>query len=243
MEMTYTNGGNGGHGDGDGPQGWRRFVKPAVIGLIGVGLVVLIWRLATDTAGVKRSEAPQVTTVIPLPPPPPPPPPKVKPPPEKQPDVQTPTPKPTVAPKPAETPKPSDNQPKQMTMNAPAQAGSDNFNIGAGDGTGMAGSGNGGGSFGNGAYKQYMAYTLQQAVERDKNVQDSGGGSRFTVSVNLWLEPSGRITKVTIGQSTGDPKLDAALIAALETLGRLDEAPPPSWQYPVRLNLQGRQPG
>jgi periplasmic protein TonB len=237
MEMTYSNGGNG-----DDPKGWRRFVKPAVIGLIGVGLAVLVWRFATDTAGVKRSEAPQVTTVIPLPPPPPPPPPKVKPPPEKQPDVQTPTVKPTVAPKPAETPKPSDNQPKQMTMNAPAQAGSDNFNIGAGDGTGMAGSG-GGGTFGNATYSQYLMYTLQQAVERDSKVQESGGGSRFAVRVNVWLEPSGRITKVTIAQSTGDTKLDDAIVNALQTLGRLDEPPPSSLQSPVRMSLQGHQPG
>lgn len=238
MEMTYSNG----HGDGDGPKGWRRFVKPVVIGLIGVGLVVLVWRFASDTAGVKRSEAPQVTTVIPLPPPPPPPPPKVKPPPEKQPEVQTPTVKPTVAPKPAETPKPSDNQPRQMTMNAPAQPGTDNFAIGAGDGSGMSGSG-GGGTFGNATYSQYLSYTLQQAIERDSKVQESGGGARFTVRVNVWLEPSGRITKVTIAQSTGDSKLDDAIVNALQTLGRLDEPPPPAWQYPVRLNLQGHQPG
>jgi protein TonB len=48
---------------------------------------------------------------------------------------------------------------------------------------------------------------------------------------------------VTIGQSTGDTKLDDAIVNALQTLGRLDEPPPPAWQYPVRLNLQGHQPG
>ena len=238
MEMTYSNG----NVDGDGPKGWRRFVKPVVIGLIGAGLVVLVWRFASDTAGVKRSEAPQVTTVIPLPPPPPPPPPKVKPPPDKQPEVQTPTVKPTVAPKPAETPKPSDNQPKQMTMNAPAQAGTDNFAIGAGDGSGMSGSG-GGGTFGNATYSNYLANSLQDAVERDSKVQAAGGGSRFAVRVNVWLDPSGRITKVTIGESTGDAKLDEAIVNALQTLGRLDEAPPPALHYPARLNLQGHQPG
>ncbi|MFP3247764.1 MAG: TonB family protein [Paraburkholderia sp.] len=233
MEMTYSN--------GDDPKCWRRYVRPVVTGLIVLGVAALVWHFASDTAGVKRTEAPQVTTVIPLPPPPPPPP-KVKPPPEKQQEVQTPTLKPTVAPKPSETPKPSDNQPKQMTMNAAAQAGTDNFAIGAGDGSGMTGSG-GGGAFGNATYTQYLVYTLQRVVEGDKRVQDSGGGSRFAVGVNVWLESSGRITKVTIGQSTGDPKLDAAVVDALQTLGRLDEPPPPSWQYPVRLNLQGRQPG
>jgi len=235
MEMTYDNG----HGD-DPEQGMRRFVRPAIIVLAGLGAAALIWHFANDMAGIKRTEVSPVTTIIPLPPPPPPP--KVKPPPEKiQEDVKTPVDKPSVAPKPAEAPKPSDNQPKQMTMNAPAQAGSDNFNLAAGDGRGMAGSG-GVGRFGNASYAQYMVYTLQQAIEKDKRVQDAGG-VRFSGSLNLWMEASGRISKVTIAQSTGDSKLDEAVLGAVETLGKVDEAPPPATVYPVLVKLQGRQPG
>ncbi|HEY4352476.1 MAG TPA: TonB C-terminal domain-containing protein [Paraburkholderia sp.] len=241
MEMTYE-GGHGGDPE-DEKKGLRRFVKPAIYVIVLAGVGFAVWRFANDTAGVKRAEAPRVTTVIPVPPPPPPPPPKMKPPPEKTPEVQTPVPKPTATPKPAEAPKPMDNMPKQMSMNAPAQAGTDNFAIAAGDGSGMAGSGTGNGGFGNATYNQYLVYALQQAVERDKSVQETGEGLRFSVGVNLWLEPSGRIVKVTIGQSTGDAKLDNAVVSALQVLGKLDEPPPPSWQYPVRLNLQGHQPG
>ncbi|PCE32630.1 energy transducer TonB [Burkholderia ubonensis subsp. mesacidophila] len=229
--MTY----NG----GEPPKGPGRFVKPAVIVLALAGLVALVWHFASDTAGVKRASAPQVTTVIPLPPPPPPP--KQKPPPEKvKEEVKTPVDKPTVAPKPAEAPKPSDNQPKQMTMNAPAQAGTDSFNIGAGDGSGMVGSG-GGGRFGNAGYGQYMSYVLQRAIEQDKGVQEVGG-ARFAGVLNLWLEPSGRIVKVTIAQSTGDARIDAAVVAAVEALGKVDEPPPPAATYPVHVRLQGRKP-
>ncbi|AXK62881.1 MULTISPECIES: energy transducer TonB family protein [Burkholderia] len=231
MEMTY----NGGP-----PQkGPRRYVKPVAIALALVGLAALIWHYAGDTAGVKRASAPQVTTVIPLPPPPPPPP--QKPPPEKvKEEVKTPVDRPTIAPKPSEAPKPSDNQPKQMTMNAPAQAGTDSFNIGAGDGSGMVGSG-GGGKFGNASYAQYMVYVLQRAIEQDKGVQEAGG-ARFTGSLNLWMDASGRITKVTVAQSTGDAKLDAAVVTAVESLGKVDEAPPPATAYPVLVRLQGRKP-
>ncbi|MDS0791889.1 energy transducer TonB [Burkholderia pseudomultivorans] len=229
--MTY----NGGSPD----KGPGRYVKPVVIALVVAAIAALIWHFASDTAGVKRASAPQVTTVIPLPPPPPPP--KQKPPPEKvKEEVKTPVDKPTVAPKPSEAPKPSDNQPKQMTMNAPAQAGTDSFNIGAGDGSGMVGSG-GGGRFGNASYAQYMVYVLQRAIEQDKGVQDAGG-ARFAGSLNLWMDPSGRITKVTIAQSTGDAKIDAAVVAAVESLGRVDEAPPPATAYPVLVRLQGRKP-
>jgi TonB family protein len=234
MEMSY---------DDNAPKGPWRFVKPAVAALVAAGVIALIWHYARDTAGVKRNTAPQVTTVIPLPPPPPPPP-KQKPPPEKTEDViKTPVEKPVVAPKPAEAPKPADNQPKQMTMNAPAQAGTDNFAIGAGDGSGMAGSGGGSGSFGNATYGRYMAFLLQQTVERDRRVQDSGGGARFNVNLNIWMEPSGRITKVTVAQTTGDAKLDDAVVAALMTLGKVDEPPPPGATWPRLVKLHGRQAG
>ncbi|MBR8049610.1 energy transducer TonB family protein [Burkholderia vietnamiensis] len=230
MEMTY-NGGPPHKGPG-------RYVKPVAIALALAALAALIWHFAGDTAGVKRASAPQVTTVIPLPPPPPPPP--KKPPPEKVKDeVKTPVERPTIAPKPSEAPKPSDDQPKQMTMNAPAQAGTDSFNIGAGDGSGMVGSG--GGKFGNASYAQYMVYVLQRAIEQDKGVQEAGG-ARFAGSLNLWMDASGRITKVTIEQSTGDAKIDAAVLAAVESLGRVDEAPPPATAYPVLVRLQGRKP-
>ncbi|MEC4600717.1 energy transducer TonB [Burkholderia vietnamiensis] len=230
MEMTY-NGGPPHKGPG-------RYVKPVAIALALAALAALIWHFAGDTAGVKRASAPQVTTVIPLPPPPPPPP--KKPPPEKVKDeVKTPVERPTIAPKPSEAPKPSDDQPKQMTMNAPAQAGTDSFNIGAGDGSGMVGSS--GGKFGNASYAQYMVYVLQRAIEQDKGVQEAGG-ARFAGSLNLWMDASGRITKVTIAQSTGDAKIDAAVLAAVESLGRVDEAPPPATAYPVLVRLQGRKP-
>ncbi|XNL43437.1 TonB family protein [Burkholderia lata] len=220
-------------------KGPGRYVKPVAIALVLAGVAALIWRFAGDTAGVKRVSAPQVTTVIPLPPPPPPP--KQKPPPEKvKEEVKTPVDRPTIAPKPSEAPKPSDNQPKQMTMNADAQAGTDNFGIGAGDGSGMLGSG-GGGKFGNASYAQYMVYVLQRAIEQDKGVQEAGG-ARFAGSLNLWMDTSGRITKVTIAQSTGDAKIDAAVVAAVEALGQVDEVPPPATSYPVLVKLQGRKP-
>lgn len=236
METTY-NGGSPGRGPG-------RFIKPVVIVLVIAGLAALVRHFANDTEGVRRVTAPQVTTVIPLPPPPPPPPPKQKPPPEKvNEEVKTPVDRPTVAPKAAETPKPSDNQPKQMTMNAPAQAGTDSFNIGAGDGSGMVGSGGGGGGrFGNASYSQYMVYVLQRAIEQDKGVQDAGG-AQFAGNLNLWMDATGHITKVTIAQSTGDPRIDAAVVAAVESLGKVDEAPPPATAYPVLVKLQGRKPG
>ena len=233
MEMTYDNG----PGD-DG--GWRRLIKPVIALLVLLGIAALLWHFAHDTAGVRREAVSNVITIIPLPPAPPPP--KQKPPPEKVREViRTPVDKPTYSPRPSEVPRPHDNQPRQMTMDAPAQSGTDGFNIGAGDGGGMLGSG-GSGQFGNASYAQYMVYTLQHAIENDKRVQDAGG-LRFSGNINLWMEPNGRITKVTLVKSTGDGKLDAAVIGAVETLGKVDEPPPPAATFPVLVKLQGHQVG
>jgi periplasmic protein TonB len=232
--MIYDN------GPGD-DRGWRRLVKPVVALLALLGIAALLWHFAHDTVGVQREAANDVITIIALPPAPPPPP-KQKPHPQKVHEViRTPVDKPTYSPRPTEVPKPNDNQPRQMTMDAPAQAGTDGFNIGAGDGGGMLGSG-GGGQFGNASYAQYMVYTLQRAIENDKRVQDAGG-LRFAGNINLWMEANGRITKVTLAKSTGDDKLDAAVIGAVETLGKVDEPPPSAATFPVLVKLQGHQAG
>jgi TonB family protein len=235
MDMTY----NG----GEPPKGARRFVKPAAIALAALGFAALVWQLAGDKAGVKRAEAPKVTTVIPLPPPPPPPPPKERPPEKPREEPKTSVPQPSPAPKPSEAPKPADNLPKQMTMNAPAQAGTDGFGIAAGDGGGMAGSGGGTGSFGNATYAKYLGYQVEQLLSRDKRVQDSGG-SRFNGAVRLTLDASGRIVRATIERSSGTAQLDDAIADALRGLGKFDEAPPPGGtpgNREFRIELNGRR--
>ncbi|WDD91362.1 TonB family protein [Burkholderia sp. FERM BP-3421] len=234
MDMTY----NG----GEPPKGARRFVKPAAIALAALGFAVLVWQLAGDKAGVKRAEAPKVTTVIPLPPPP-----RrrrrrnARPKPREEPKTSVPQPSP--APKPSEAPKPADNLPKQMTMNAPAQAGTDGFGIAAGDGGGMAGGGGGTGSFGNATYAKYLGYQVEQLLSRDKRVQDSGG-SRFNGAVRLTLDASGRIVRATIERSSGTAQLDDAIADALRGLGKFDEAPPPGGtpgNREFRIELNGRR--
>ncbi|HTJ93674.1 MAG TPA: energy transducer TonB [Pararobbsia sp.] len=240
MDMTYDN------GRGDGPEGgWRRWIKPVLLVVVLGGIGALIWHFANDKAAVKRATAPEVTTVIPLPPPPPPPPPQQKPQEKPEEQAKTPVERPTDVPKPAAPPKPADSQPQQMTMNAPAQAGTDGFNISSGSGGGMGapGSGDGTGGFGGGLYNQYIGYILQRAVEGDKHVRESGASSRVDVKLNLWMESSGTVTKVSIAQSTGDARLDDAIVGAVESIGRVDSTPPADTTYPVSVTMHLRLPG
>lgn len=232
MEMTY----NGGPPD----KGPGRYVKPVAIALVLAGVAALIWHFAGDTAGVKRVSAPQVTTVIPLPPPP-------------AAAAETEAAAREDQGRGQDAGRAADDRAEAVrgaeAVGQPAEADDDECRCAGrhrqlrhrrGRRLGDAGQRRGG-KFGNASYAQYMVYVLQRAIEQDKGVQEAGG-ARFAGSLNLWMDTSGRITKVTIAQSTGDAKIDAAVVAAVEALGRVDEVPPPATSYPVLVKLQGRKP-
>lgn len=202
---------------------WVRTAVP----IVAFGLIVFLgWFFLHGATGVRR-EAPRVQTIIATLPPPPPPPPKEKPPEEPQKKIEE-VPKPNEA-KPLDAPKP-------MTINGPAQAGNDAFNIGAGDGGGSVVGGTG---FGDAAYTRYMGSALQQAIQQD----DSVNRLVFTAEVAVWIDGSGHLTQARILKSSGDDKTDSALIAALQSMPALDQAPPSSVQFPQRVAIRGRRMG
>jgi len=123
-----------------------------------------------------------------------------------------------------------------MQMDADAQAGSDAFNIGAGKGRGMAGSG--GGRAGNATYGQYMSYALQKILREDENTKNLV----YRLNVNLWLSETGQIVRVEVARSSGDPEIDAKVIAALRAIPSLEERPPAALPMPVRAALNSRRP-
>jgi TonB family protein len=211
-----------------------RIAAPVVI-VLAVGIA--IWRFACDTAGEKR-EAPPVPTVLLTPPPPPPPPPPTPKQPEPQKTVETSVPSPTP-----KTESPKTDAPKQMTINGPAQAGSDSFGMKAGDGGGRmvggdpnGGDGTGGGDFAEGAYRRLLASALQAAIQSD----DQASRLIFSAEVRVWVAPDGRIDRVVVARSSGDPKTDRLVVAALMQAGRID-APPAQLKFPALVALKGRR--
>lgn len=203
-----------------------------MLALLAIGW--LVWVFIDQQSGVRR-EAAKIPTIIPLPPPPPPPP---KPPePDKVEDKVAeiePKPMEPVTPKIDAPPKPADLS-DPMTMDADAQAGGDSFNIGSGSGTGIGAPGSG--RAGTGTYGQYLAYALQRALEND----DRTRRLIFKLSVDIWLDPSGRPTRVNLVQSSGNPTTDAAVLAALRAIDRLDERPTPGLEFPARVVITGRR--
>ncbi|UYB52941.1 energy transducer TonB [Xanthomonas sp. AM6] len=218
---------------------WPRWL-PAVLASIGLiaALGFLAWYLLfKDAASTRRPVADTPMVMLPPPPPPPPPEPEPEPEPEKEPEETMPEPEPLEeAPKPAEeAPTPDTADP--VTMDADAQAGTDNFGIQSGSGGGMSGAGAGGGG-GNASYGRYLGYVLQQAVSRDERIRRLA----FQLTVHVWLDGSGALTRVELLRGSGNQEADEAVLAVIRAVGRVDEIPPASLKFPARVLVQGRRP-
>ena len=59
----------------------------------------------------------------------------------------------------------------------------------------------------------------------------------------MWLSNDGRLEKVELVRGSGNEEADAAVLDALRRIGKVDQAPPPSLDFPARVLIQGRRPG
>ncbi|PIF73652.1 outer membrane transport energization protein TonB [Variovorax sp. 54] len=222
---------------------WRRW-GGVVIGLVVVvALALLVWRLLSDTASQKRVVADAPTLMLPPPPPPPPEPEKLpEPEPEKiKPEVVEPEPKPLEpleAPKDDAPPSPSKDLGDPVTMDSAGQAGNDAFGIQAGSGGGMSGTG-GGGGLGSGSYARYVSSMLQQALSRDPRTRQLVFDD---IQIDLWLGADGKTTRAQLVRGTGTEDIDEAVLALLRGLDRIEERPPASMRFPMRVSMKGRRP-
>lgn len=218
---------------------WRRW-GGWIIGLtLAVGLLVLLWYLLAGTASTKREVASTSMLMLPPPPPPPPEPEKLpEPEPEKvEPKITEvePTPVESVEkPMDDQTPSPSQDMGDPVTMNADAQAGTDGIAVGRGGGTT-----GGGGGLGSGSYQRYISAQLQQALARDPRTRSLAFSD---LRIDLWLASDGRTTRVQLVQGSGNARTDDLVLTMLREIDRVDERPPQSMRFPMRVSMNGRRP-
>jgi protein TonB len=224
---------------------WRRWGGWAIGLAVVAALVALVWHLLADTASTRRVVADAPMLMLPPPPPPPPPPEPEKPPepePEKvKPEVVEKEPKPVEPlepPKDDTPPSPSKDLGDPVTMDSAAQAGNDAFGIQAGSGGGMSGTGAGGG-LGSGSYARYVSSLLQHALSRDPRTRQLVFDD---IQIDLWLGADGKTSRVQLVRGTGTPEIDEAVLTLLRGLDRLDEKPPASLRFPMRVSMRGRRP-
>lgn len=64
--------------------------------------------------------------------------------------------------------------------------------------------------------------------------------TRYRVRLNVWVSPSGEMTRYKLLQSTGDAEVDQKIKAAMNKLKRFVEIPPPSMPQPVKMAIEAR---
>lgn len=213
---------------------WRRRGGLLIGGMALATLVALAWYLLSGTASIRREVAAPPMLMLPPPPPPPPEPEKLPdPPPEKmQPVIEDIKPSPVDEAK-DDTPTPSkDSDP--ITINGDAQAGTDVFGIGAGKGGGSSVGGLGGSS-----YARYVSSVLQQGLARDPRTRQLAFDD---IRVDVWLGADGKVTRLQLVQGTGNARTDEAVLAMVRDLDQIDERPPASVRFPMRVSMKGRRP-
>lgn len=206
----------------------------------GAGLLCALagffWYLLSDTAAKKRAVAETPMLMLPPAPPPPPEPEKLpEPEPEVEPEVVEPDPTPLDQPMDEAPPNPTQDFSDPVTIAGEAQAGGDSFGLQAGRGGGMAGAG----GLGSGSYARYVSAILQQALLKDPRTRHL---SFNNLRLDLWLDADGKPARVELAQSCGNAKTDAAVLELIRELDRIDERPPASLSFPMRVAMQGRRP-
>lgn len=84
------------------------------------------------------------------------------------------------------------------------------------------------------AYADSVLADLRRALQADDGAARAG----YAVTVRLWLDPAGRVTKSQILKSTGDSRFDAGLSERL--LAVAADPPPPDLPQPLAFELWTR---
>ncbi len=224
----------------DSSESKRGFRRQHVIILVLIVLVP-VWVFAaqkflSNSSTPRRPPAPIVGVV--LPPPlvtPPPPPPLVRPPEQKmveQPKISEAEEKPDE--KPPEQPDPG------LGTGITGNGSGDGFGLGRGGGNGL---GLGGGTRSNSSKWGWYAGQLQTRIADALRTHPKTRLSRIDgLVVRIWADVTGRVTRVQLGGSSGDPAVDAALRSEILNGLQLREPPPPGMPMPIVLRINSRRP-
>lgn len=208
-----------------------------ILGLIalgGGGYFAVNYKPSKDTKSKKKMDMVMVMPVLaPPPPPPPPPPPKEEPPPEEEKEEE-------MAAE-EEPPPDAQNKPDDKPADEPigtAIAGGDGSGLGLGGGiggNGIGGTGTGRGYSERGRWQGKFGRGVQEILSRHAGLKFAKGSVPFRV----WLDDSGRITRVVLNGSTGNPEHDD-MLKNRALVGQVLEPAPPGTPMPVIMRFNGR---
>ncbi len=218
---------------------FKRYGLVCVIGVAAIGLFFLVRKLMNEKPAPRRESS---FTMVNLPPPPPPPPPAPTPPPVQQEPQeqkmieQAPLTEEDTKLEPAEAPK---DEPPELGTNIKGDGPADGFGL-SGRGNGMIGGGGRSGANRSqwGWYAAEVQSSISDALRKNKKTRSSS----LRVTVRIWADSTGRVTRAALNESTGDTALDDAITNDVLTGLQLKSALPQGMPSPIVLRISGRRP-
>lgn len=169
------------------------------------------------------------------PPPPPPPPPEEKPPEPEEEKIEEPEPEDEPEPTPDESDEPAG---EELGLDADGAAGSDGFGLlGKKGGRGLLGGGGGSAILWyGGQVKRGLEEDLQRLL-----ADSSARRNRYTVQLNVWLGPEGKVSRAELAGGSGKQDVDSAIEAALPRLKfSVGKPPPENMPQPLKIRVTSR---
>ncbi len=216
----------------------------AVIALMAAGVLFL---LSGEKDSPRKVQDLQIVAIVPpSPPPPPPPPPEQKQ--EEKVIDQVPVKQEMIDEKPVDTPK---DAPPDEDEPLPGPPALDDAGKGPGDlagkpgGRGWIGGGGGGGGGGSsrwGYYNSLAQSQIKAVLEADKKSRHAAMSSQTWAKIRVWVDPSGRVTRVLVNSNSGDTELDDVLRSQTLSTMVLREPPPKDMPMPIVIRLNAQKP-
>jgi periplasmic protein TonB len=139
-----------------------------------------------------------------------------------------------------EAPKPQNKAPGPLGVNAKGEGAGDSFGlVGRPGGNGLLGDGGGGGG---GTRWGWYAGEVQATIEKALRDNPRTRAAALRVEVRIWPDKLGRITRIELTGSTGEPALDSAIKNEVLNGLQLQEPPPPDMPLPIVMRLTERRP-
>lgn len=220
----------------------RKETNPLPWVILVIGLIVgAIWFVSRGSGTNHKASVERETTITLLPPPPPPPPPvKVDPPPPKE-DP------PEEEEMMVQEPVPEDEPPPDSAPPEPP-AGPD-LGPGSAGGTGPSIGGGGGGNGRIGSRRASSSKFGWYASKLQSSIREALAGNPATrsatfssLTVKVWADSNGRITRAVLVGSSGNVAVDQAIKSRILTGLQLPQAPPSDMPMPINLRISARKP-
>ena len=109
-------------------------------------------------------------------------------------------------------------------------------------GIGGGGSGNGSGVGGGGSRFGWYASEVVSRVTSALHENEKTRNARLKMRVRIWSDANGRISRVELSGSSGDPAVDSAIKNDVLTGLQLEEPPPADMPMPIVMQINEQRP-